>query len=308
MTRPVRVLVADDERHLREVVVRELARRGHEVEGAADGEQALARLGEGLFDVLVLDMKMPRWEGLDVLRALAAQPEAPQVIVMTGFQDVATAVEAMKLGAYDYLTKPARIEELDVLIRKAAEKAQLLRDNRALRAHADPHPFGQILTRSPRMQEVLRIVERVAPTDSAVLVLGESGTGKELVARAIHERSPRAGRPFVPIHCGALPREVLESELFGHERGAFTGAVSAKPGLIELADGGTLFLDEIGDLPLELQAKLLRFVQERVIERLGGREEIRLDLRIVCHVESSLRRRGDELVFTPVLSVEEVTP
>jgi DNA-binding NtrC family response regulator len=288
MSRPIRVLVADDERHLREVVVRELARRGHEVEGAADGEEALARLGEGLFDVLVLDMKMPRREGLDVLRALSAQPEAPQVIVMTGFQDVATAVEAMKLGAYDYLTKPARIEELDVLVRKAAEKGQLLRDNRALRAHADPQPFGPILTRSPRMQEVLRIVERVAPTDSAVLVLGESGTGKELVARAIHERSPRAGRPFVPIHCGALPREVLESELFGHERGAFTGAVGAKPGLIELADGGTLFLDEIGETEPDSQVKLLRVLETGTFFRVGGTRARRVDVRVVAATNRDL--------------------
>ncbi|HXG17392.1 MAG TPA: sigma-54 dependent transcriptional regulator [Calidithermus sp.] len=288
MRRPIRVLVADDERNLREVLVRELVRRGHEVEAAADGEEALARLGDGLFDVLVLDMRMPRREGLDVLRAVGGQPEAPQVIVMTGFQDVATAVEAMKLGAYDYLTKPARIEELDVLIRKAAEKGQLLRDNRTLRAHAEAPPAGEILTRSPRMQEVLRIVERVAPTDSTVLVLGESGTGKELVARAIHQRSPRAGRPFVPIHCGALPREVLESELFGHEKGAFTGAVSAKPGLIELADGGTLFLDEIGETEPDSQVKLLRVLETGTFFRVGGTRARRVDVRVVAATNRDL--------------------
>jgi two-component system response regulator AtoC len=288
VSRPIRVLVADDERNLREVVVRELSRRGHEVEEAADGDDALARLGEGAYDVLVLDMKMPRREGLDVLRALSGQAEAPQVIVMTGLQDVPTAVEAMKLGAYDYLTKPAKIEELDVLIRKAAEKGQLLRDNRALRAHADVQPFAEILTRSPRMQEVLRIVERVAPTDSAVLVLGESGTGKELVARAIHERSPRAGRPFVPIHCGALPREVLESELFGHEKGAFTGAVAAKPGLIELADGGTLFLDEIGETEPDSQVKLLRVLETGTFFRVGGTRPRRVDVRVVAATNRDL--------------------
>ncbi|HKC99592.1 MAG TPA: response regulator, partial [Methylomirabilota bacterium] len=223
MSRQIRVLVADDERNLRELIVRELARRGHEVDGAEDGVAALECIRETPFDVVVLDMRMPKKEGLDVLRELAMFPEAPQVIMLTGFQEVSTAVEAMKLGAYDYLTKPTKIEELDVVVRKAAEKAQLLRENVALRAHAPgAAPFGGLLTRSARMHDVLRIIERVAPTDSAVLVLGESGTGKELVARAIHEGSARAARAFVPIHCGALPREVFESELFGHEKGAFT--------------------------------------------------------------------------------------
>ena len=237
--RKIRVLVADDERPLRDLIVRELARKGHESEGADDGQDAVERIAEAGYDVLVLDMRMPRKSGIEVLRELAGTPDSPQIIVMTGVQDVSTAVEAMKLGAYDYLSKPTRIEELDVLVRKAAEKAQLLRDNVALRARAPgAEPFGGIVTRSARMQDVLRIVERVAPTNSTVLVLGESGTGKELVARAIHERSVRADRSFVPLHCGALAREVFESELFGHEKGAVTGAVATKPGLIELADGG----------------------------------------------------------------------
>ncbi len=289
MTAPIRVLVADDEKNLRELMVRELGRRGHEVEGVADGEAALARIAEGGYDVVVLDMKMPRKEGIEVLRELAGAPEAPQVIVMTGFQEVATAVEAMKLGAYDYLTKPTRIEELDVLVQKAAEKGRLLRENVALRAHAPgAQVFGGLLTRSPRMQEVLRIIERVAPTESAVLVLGESGTGKELVARAIHEHSQRAGRPFVPIHCGALPREVLESELFGHEKGAFTGAVAAKPGLIELADGGTLFLDEIGEMEPESQVKLLRVLETGTFFRVGGTRPRRVDVRVVAATNRDL--------------------
>jgi len=283
------VLVADDERHLRELLVSELVRRGHDAEGVGDGEAALARLREAPYDVVVLDMRMPKAEGLDVLRALQAFPEQPQVIVMTGFQDVASAVEAMKLGAYDYLTKPTKIEELDVIVRKAAEKGQLLRDNVALRAHAPgAEPFADILTRSPRMQEILRIVERVAPTDSAVLVLGESGTGKELVARAIHERSVRAGRPFVPIHCGALPRDVFESELFGHEKGAFTGAMTAKPGLIELADGGTLFLDEIGEMAADSQVKLLRVLETGMFFRVGGTRPRRVDVRLVVATNRDL--------------------
>jgi DNA-binding NtrC family response regulator len=289
MTRAIRVLVADDEKNLRELMVRELARKGHDVQGVGDGEAALARLGEASYDVVVLDMKMPRKEGIEVLRELQAFPEQPQVIVMTGFQDVATAVEAMKLGAYDYLTKPTKIEELDVLIGKAAEKGQLLRDNQALRAHVPgAGPFGGILTRSGKMLDVLRVIERVAPTDSSVLILGESGTGKELVARGIHERSRRAERPFVPIHCGALPREVLESELFGHEKGAFTGAISTKPGLIDMADGGTLFLDEIGDMEPESQVKLLRVLESGMFFRVGGTRPRRVDIRLVAATNRDL--------------------
>src|SRR5256712_2188690 len=242
-------------------------------------------------------MRMPQKEGIDVLRELASFPEAPEVIVMTGFQEVATAVEAMKLGAYDYLTKPTKIEELDIVVRKAAEKGQLLRDNQALRVYAPgAAPFSGILTKSPLMHEVLRVVERVAPTDSSVLVLGESGTGKELVARAIHERSARAERPFVPIHCGALPREVLESELFGHEKGSFTGAVNVKPGLMEMADGGTLFLDEIGDMEPESQVKLLRALETGMFFRVGGTRPRTVDVRIVAATNRDLAealRTGD---------------
>jgi DNA-binding NtrC family response regulator len=289
MKRAIRVLVADDENNLRDLIVRELARRGLDTEGVGDGDSALARLREGPYDVVVLDMKMPKKEGIEVLRELQEFPEHPQVIVMTGFQEVATAVEAMKLGAYDYLTKPTKIEELEVLVRKAAEKGQLLRDNLALRAHAPgAGPFGGIVTRSARMQEILRIVDRVAPTESAVLLLGDSGTGKELVARAIHERSTRAERPFVPIHCGALPREVLESELFGHEKGAFTGAVNAKPGLIELADGGTLLLDEIGDMEPDSQVKLLRVLETGMFFRVGGTRPRRVDVRLVAATNRDL--------------------
>ncbi len=297
MTREIRVLVADDEKNLRELLVHELGRKGHHVEGVPDGEAALRCLRDASYDVVILDMRMPRKEGLEVLRDLQRFPEHPQVIVMTGFQDVASAVDAMKLGAYDYLTKPTKIEELDILIRKAAEKGQLLRDNAALRAHADgAQPFSGILTRSAAMQETLRILDRVAPTESAVLVLGESGTGKELVARAIHERSHRADRPFVPIHCGALPREVFESELFGHEKGAFTGAITAKPGLVELADGGTLFLDEIGEMEADSQVKVLRALETGMFFRVGGTRPRRVDVRLVAATNRDLAdamRKGE---------------
>jgi DNA-binding NtrC family response regulator len=285
----IRVLVADDERNLRELLVRELTRKGHTATGVADGQEALDRLRDEVPEVLLLDMRMPKVEGIDVLRALQELPEAPQVIVMTGFQEVSTAVEAMKLGAYDYLTKPARIEELDILIRKAAEKGRLIRQNVLLRAQLDPDPArGGIITANPKMEEVLRMIDRVAPTDSSVLILGESGTGKELVARAVHERSPRAGQAFVPIHCGALPREVLESELFGHEKGAFTGAVGTKPGLIELADGGTLFLDEIGEMELDSQVKLLRVLESHAFFRVGGTRRRTVDMRLVAATNRDL--------------------
>jgi two-component system, NtrC family, response regulator AtoC len=289
VSRPIRVLIADDERNLRELIVRELARRGHEVDGVGDGVAALERIREGSYDVVVLDMRMPHKEGIDVLRELATFPEAPQVVMLTGFQEVSTAVEAMKLGAYDYLTKPTKIEELDVVVRKAAEKVQLVRENVALRAHAPgAAPFGGLLTQSSRMHEILRMIDRVAPTDSAVLVLGESGTGKELVARAIHENSARAARAFVPIHCGALPREVFESELFGHEKGAFTGAVGTKPGLVELADGGTLFLDEIGEMEPDSQVKLLRAIETGTFFRVGATRPRRVDVRLVAATNRDL--------------------
>jgi DNA-binding NtrC family response regulator len=283
------VLIADDERNLRELIVRELTRRGHEVDGVGDGVAALERIREGSYDVVVLDMRMPLKEGIDVLRELTTFPEAPQVVMLTGFQEVSTAVEAMKLGAYDYLTKPTKIEELDVVVRKAAEKVQLVRENVALRAHAPgAAPFGGLLTQSARMHEILRMIDRVAPTDSAVLVLGESGTGKELVARAIHENSARAARAFVPIHCGALPREVFESELFGHEKGAFTGAVGTKPGLVELADGGTLFLDEIGEMEPDSQVKLLRAIETGTFFRVGATRPRRVDVRLVAATNRDL--------------------
>jgi len=289
VTAPIRVLVADDEKNLRELLVRELERKGHAVTGVPDGQAALERLKEEIPDVLLLDMKMPRLEGIEVLRALHSYPEAPQVIVMTGFQEVSTAVEAMKLGAYDYLTKPTRIEELDILIGKAAEKGRLIRQNVVLRAQLDPGAaHGGIITINPKMEEVLRVVDRVAPTDSSVLILGESGTGKELVARAVHERSPRAAQAFVPIHCGALPREVLESELFGHEKGAFTGAVNTKPGLIELADGGTLFLDEIGEMEPDSQVKLLRVLESRAFFRVGATRRRTVDMRLVAATNRDL--------------------
>jgi DNA-binding NtrC family response regulator len=301
MTAPIRVLVADDEKNLRELLVRELGRKGHAAVGVGDGRAALDRLREEAPEVLLLDMKMPNVEGIDVLRELQGFPEPPQVIVMTGFQDVTTAVEAMKLGAYDYLTKPARIEELDILIRKAAEKGRLVRQNVVMRGQLEEPGYQSLITGSPRMVEVLHLIDRVAPTDSSVLVLGESGTGKELVARAIHDRSARAQQAFVPIHCGALAREVLESELFGHEKGAFTGAVATKAGLIELADGGTLFLDEIGEMEPESQVKLLRVLESYAFFRVGGTRRRTVDTRLVAATNRDLAEAIKTGEFRPDL-------
>ena len=274
---------------MREVLDVTLRREGYEVTLVGGGEAAIQALEENVFDLVVTDLRMPGVDGLDVLRAVKERAPGTAVLMITAFASTDTAVEAMKLGAYDYLTKPTKIEELDIVIRKAAEKGQLMRDNVALRAHAPgAEPYGGILTLSPKMQDVLRIVERVAPTDSSVLILGESGTGKELVARAIHERSARAARPFVPIHCGALPREVLESELFGHEKGAFTGAVNTKPGLVDLADGGTLFLDEIGEMEPDSQVKLLRALETGMFFRVGGTRPRSVDIRIVAATNRDL--------------------
>jgi DNA-binding NtrC family response regulator len=284
-----RVLVVDDEKSMRDLLAITLQRAGYEVTMAEGGEAAIEAIRRDTFDAILTDLRMPKVDGMQVLRAAKDLCPDTTVIVVTAVASTETAVEAMKLGAYDYLTKPTKIEELDVLVRKAAEKGQLLRDNVALRAHAPgAGPFGGIITRSAKMQDVLRMVDRVAPTESSVLLLGESGTGKELVSRAIHERSPRAERPFVPIHCGALPREVLESELFGHEKGAFTGAVNAKPGLIELADGGTLLLDEIGDMEPDSQVKLLRVLETGMFFRVGGTRPRRVDVRVVAATNRDL--------------------
>ena len=230
MTTPIRVLVADDEKNLRELLVRELGRKGHEAIGVADGRAALEHLKEDVPDVLLLDMKMPNMEGIEVLRELQDLPEAPQVIVMTGFQEVSTAVEAMKLGAYDYLTKPARIEELEILIRKAAEKGRLMRQNVVMRSQLDEPGYQGIITGSSRMEEVLRLIDRVAPTDSSVLVLGESGTGKELVARASTTAPPARSRRSCPSTAARSPGRCWRASCSAMRRGRSPARSPPSPG------------------------------------------------------------------------------
>src|SRR3954454_4987155 len=280
-----KLLVVDDEKNLRLVVQKELSRQGHEVECAEDGEAAWAMLQEQDFDVLLCDINMPRLDGMGLLRRTREQCQnPPEVIMLTGQATVESAIEAMKLGAYDYLTKPYRIAELSALVTQAAEKHQLKVDNQRLRAQIarTSGKMPDIVAQSPQMKEVLRLVQRVAPSETSVLITGESGTGKELVAQAIHRLSRRHDKPFIDLNCAALQDTLLESELFGHEAGAFSGARTRKLGLFEIADGGTLFLDEIMEMPMPLQSKLLRALETRSFFRVGGVKKVEVDVRLVA--------------------------
>ncbi len=280
-----RILVVDDEKNLRLVVQKEMTRQNHSVETADDGEYAWEKLESEDFDVLLCDINMPRLDGIGLLRRLREKSQnPPEVIVLTGQATVETAIEAMKLGAYDYLTKPYRIAELSALVTAAAEKQQLKVDNQRLRAQIERSSgsLSEIIAESPQMKEVLRLVRRVAPSDTTVLITGESGTGKELVAQAIHRLSARNGKPFIDLNCAALQDTLLESELFGHEAGAFSGARARKLGLFELADGGTLFLDEIMEMPAQLQSKLLRALETRSFFRVGGVKKVEVDVRLIA--------------------------
>ncbi|MBI2823650.1 MAG: sigma-54-dependent Fis family transcriptional regulator [Planctomycetia bacterium] len=277
------LLVVDDDPDFRGSLVRRFLRRGYQVQEAASGEQALALAERRQFDVAILDMVMPGLSGLDLLERLRSSHPESELIMLTGQGTVETAVRAMKMGAYDYLTKPFPLAELEVLIEKAYERRLLRKENRQLQAviNRGQQP-ADIIGRSPAMREVFRLIERAGPTDKAILIQGESGTGKELVAKALHRQSARAEKPLVVINCAALPESLLESELFGHEKGSFTGAVAAKPGLFELADGGTLFIDEIGELAGSLQAKLLRVLEDGSMRRVGSVKERRVDVRLLA--------------------------
>lgn len=280
-----KLLVIDDENNLRLVVQKELSRQGHEVETAADGEAAWQMLEEQDFDVLLCDINMPRLDGIGLLRRLREKSQnPPEVIMLTGQATVETAIEAMKLGAYDYLTKPYRITELSVLVAQAADKQKLKIDNQRLRAQVERshQNMPEIVAESAQMKEVLRLVQRVAPSDTSVLITGESGTGKELVAQAIHRLSRRSDKTFIDLNCAALQDTLLESELFGYEAGAFSGARARKLGLFEIADSGTLFLDEVMEMPAQLQSKLLRALETRAFFRVGGVKKVEVDVRLVA--------------------------
>jgi DNA-binding NtrC family response regulator len=299
-----KLLVVDDEKNLRLVVQKELSRQGHDVEVASDGEEAWAALESKDFDVLLCDINMPRLDGLGLLRRVREKAQTPpEVIMLTGQATVESAIEAMKLGAYDYLTKPYRLNELGALVTQAFEKQQLKIDNQRLRAQLERtnKQIPEIVGESPQMKEVLRLVRRVAPSDTSVLITGESGTGKELIAQAIHRLSPRAGKAFIDLNCAALQDSLLESELFGHEAGAFSGARARKLGLFELADGGTLFLDEIMEMPAQLQSKLLRALETRSFFRVGGVKKVEVDVRLVAATNRDPDRAVAEGLFRPDL-------
>jgi two-component system response regulator PilR (NtrC family) len=284
-----RVLVADDERSMRELLSIVLKREGYEVVLAETGGQAVQSLERQPFDLLISDLKMPDMSGVDVLRSAKQIDPELSAILITAYSSTETAVEALRLGACDYLTKPFDVDELKILVRHTLERRLLKQENVLLkRALGEAHSFSNIIGRSPKMLAVFRLIETIAPTSSTVLVSGESGTGKELIARAIHYHSLRRERAFVALNCGALPETLLESELFGYMRGAFTGAATNKKGLLEAAQGGTLFLDEISEMSTLMQVKLLRVLQERRFRRLGGTEEIEADIRIVAATNRDL--------------------
>jgi DNA-binding NtrC family response regulator len=287
--REARLLIAEDEANLRLVLQKELQRLGYRVQAAPDGEAALRKLEESNVDVLLCDINMPRMDGMELLRRVHERPNPPEVIMLTGQGTIETAVEAMRIGAYDYLTKPYSITELDVRVRQAAEKRKLRVDNQRLRAQLERHSgLPEIISVSEAMNEAIRLVERVAPSDASVLITGESGTGKELIAQAIHRLSNRANSSFIDLNCAAFQESLLESELFGYEAGAFSGAKARKLGLIELADGGTLFLDEVTELPANLQAKLLRAIETRTFFRVGGVRKVEVNVRIVAATNRNL--------------------
>ncbi|TKD12046.1 sigma-54-dependent transcriptional regulator [Polyangium fumosum] len=289
------ILVVDDEANLRRVLSAQLGRDGYEVHTAEDGEEALAFLKEHHIDLVITDLRMPKVDGMDLLRAAMRDDPTRPVVMLTAHGTVDNAVEALKTGAFDYITKPFDQHEVRLVVRKALRTRDLASADasRDVAVSASPREgsarFG-IIGESQPIHDLYAIIERVSDTPTTVLITGESGTGKELVARALHENSGRRDRPFIKVNCAAIPKDLMESELFGYERGAFTGAVASKPGRFELASGGTLFLDEIGEIPNEMQVKLLRVLQESEFERVGGIKTIRVDVRLVAATNRDLKR------------------
>jgi two-component system response regulator PilR (NtrC family) len=284
------ILVVDDEQSMRELLQILLGDAGHEVQVEADAAGALARLSGAAFDLVVSDLRLGRGSGLDILKAVKASAPATEVVMVTAYATTENAIQAMKLGAYDYVLKPFKVDELKLVVQKALEHRALVAENRVLRHRAGERrrEGEELLGSSSPIAEVRALIEKVAPTRTTVLVTGESGTGKEVVARAIHGKGGRGEQPFVAINCGAIPEGLIESELFGHERGSFTGATEQKPGLFEVAGSGTLFLDEVGELPPTVQVKLLRALQERKIRRVGGSVDLTISARIIAATNRDL--------------------
>ncbi len=293
-----RLLIVDDEKSMREFLEIMLKYDGYDVRAAGSGEEAFEIFCEAEPDLVLTDVKMPGMSGLDLIRKIRSLDSAAPIIAITAYASAQDAIRAVREGAYDYISKPFQIEDLRAVIRNALEARRLRMDNFKLREQSDkPYQFGEIIGKSPEMAEVFDMIQRVAPSKASVLIIGESGTGKELVAKAIHNRSPRSTRPFIPVNCTAIPETLLESELFGHVKGAFTGAVSHKRGLVEIAHSGTLFFDEVGEIPLSIQAKLLRFLQEREFRKVGGNEDMSVDVRVIAATNRNLEREIAESRF-----------
>ncbi|MFI5456768.1 MAG: sigma-54-dependent transcriptional regulator [Isosphaerales bacterium] len=286
----LRILFADDEAHLREIMQMELPRMGHEVTVCPDGAAALRALERGSYDAALLDLRMPGLTGIEVLGQIRQMSPETQVVILTGQATVDTAVAALRLGAFDYLTKPCKWAELEMILNRVAERRDMSNKTTALESRlkaAEGMPL--LIGETPAMQQVRRLIDTIAPTDASVMILGETGTGKELVARSLHDKSRRADRAFIPVNCGALPENLVESELFGHRKGSFTGADTNRKGLFEVANGGTLFLDEVGELDKSVQVKLLRFLESGEIRRVGENEPFRVDVRVLCATNRDLR-------------------
>ncbi len=292
-----RVLIVDDDESVRWVLKKSLDKEGIETVLAKDAAEAFDRIHQGDIAIVLMDIRMPGMSGLDALEKIQGEGRGISVIIMTAQATMQNAIEAMRRGAFDYITKPFDLDEVNILVKKALEVRRLSLEVNALRAEVREKYEGGLVGNTPSMQEIYKTIGRVAESDATVLIHGESGTGKELVARAIHYHSRRAGRPFMAVNSAAIPSELLESELFGHEKGAFTGAVSRKIGKFEAAAGGTLFLDEIGDMNLPLQGKLLRVLQEKEFDRVGGTEPIRTDVRVIAATHQNLEKAVREKRF-----------
>jgi len=298
MTSHERILVVDDEEQMRDLLAKVLERKGYEVSVCGDGAEALALLEREPADLVITDVRMPGLNGMEALRAVKELNPEIVVLIMTAFGSIDQAVQAVKEGAYDYINKPFKIDEILLTIQKALEERHLRHEVSTLRQELRTrYHFENLIGKSRAMQEVFGLIEQVAGSRSTVMVYGKSGTGKELVAKAIHYNSPRSAKAFVAVNCAAIPAELLESELFGHEKGAFTGAIATKVGKFELATGGTLFLDEIGHMRLDLQAKILRALQEREIERVGGTRTIKIDVRVLAATNRDLKKAIEDGTF-----------
>ncbi len=293
-----KILVADDEQSMREFLDIMLKKEGYKVSLASNGEEVAKLIENDLFDLVLLDIRMPKLDGISALKKIKAGTPETIVIMITAYASADTAIKAMKEGAYDYITKPFKVDEIKLIIKNALEKKVLQKENVLLKqAVRDRFHFGNIIGQSPKMVVLYDLLEKVSPTKTNILIAGESGTGKELVAKAIHYNSPRKEKPFVTLNCGAIPEPLIESELFGHMKGAFTDAIATKKGLFEVADEGTIFLDEISELPLLMQVKLLRVLQDKEFKRVGGTEDIRVDVRIIAATNKELEEAVKEKRF-----------